>query len=168
MDPMQRLRRQQNRPRSLVRLAVVVGPVLLVMLAGCGAEAPRAARPAAVDAFLADGRGAVPVGLRDAARLAGRFARVYARHAYGRRVPRIRGEGRPVRRALAASAARVPAGRWRLRPRLLGLRLALSPGGGALVATARIGDGRFPPFTIGFTVAPTDGRWTVTSISLPN
>lgn len=164
---MHRARRRPNRRPFLVRLAVVVGAVLLVALAGCGAAVPSAAQHSAGDDLLAGGWAASPTGLGDAAHLAGRFARLYAGHAYGRRAPMIGAEGGAVRRALVAAAGRVPPTRRRLRPHLLGLRLALSPGGHALNATARIDDGRFPPFTIGFTIAPRGGHWLVTSISLP-
>lgn len=109
----------------------------------------------------------MPPGLRGAVRLARRFALAYAAAAYRRRVPSIAGESLGVRRALAAAATRVPPARRGLRPRLLRLRLALGPGG-SLTESAWIDDGRFPSFSVAFTVSSRDDGWIVTSFEAPD
>jgi hypothetical protein len=50
---------------------------------------------------------------------------------------------------------------------MLGLRLRLG-GDAGVVAAASIGDGRSPPFSVGFTVSRRGGSWLVTSISPPD
>jgi hypothetical protein len=105
--------------------------------------------------------------LAPAARLARRFAVAYARCAYLRRPPRLPGATAAVSREIAFAAQRVPPNRRRLRPRLLSL--ALQPQGVArLSASAQIGDGRSPPFSVGFTVNRVGRRWRVVAISPPS
>lgn len=149
----------------LGRVALAVSALVLV-LGGCGAAGgPTRSHPHA--ALLSGRRGPVPADLGGAARLARRFARVYAAGAYRRRPPRIRAESAAVRRTLAGAAGRVPRSRRGLRPRLLGLRLRLGDDPG-VVAAASIGDGRFPPFSVGFMVSRPGVSWLVTSISPPD
>ncbi|MBS1893579.1 MAG: hypothetical protein JST59_19945 [Actinobacteria bacterium] len=149
---------------SLGRLALAVSALVLV-LGGCGgAGGLTRSHPRAL---LTGRRGPVLADLAGAVGLARRFARVYAADAYRRRPPGIREESAAVRRALADAAGRVPRSRRGLRPRLLGLRLRLG-GDLGVVAAASIGDGRFPPFSVGFTVSPHGGSWLVTSISPPD
>jgi len=81
--------------------------------------------------------------------------------------PGISRETVQVRRELAAAATRVPAQLRRLRTRLGGLRFFLAPDG-SLAATATIRASRSPGFSIAFSVARKAGRWTLTSISLPD
>lgn len=150
-------------PLGGVALAV---SALVLVLGGCaGAAGPTRSHTHA--ALLSGSRGPVPSDLGGAARLARRFARVYAAGAYRRRPPGIRKESAAVRRALAEAAGRVPRSRRGLWPRLLGLRLRLG-GDPGVVAAASIGDGRFPPFSVGFTVSRRGGGWFVTSISPPD
>lgn len=160
-----------QRPHRLVATGFIgttslLAAIAAILLAGCGGTTnrPTGGEPAA----LLVGHGARPSrGLPVAARLARRFALEYAAGAYHVRAPLIRGETSGVRRALSGAGTRVPADRRGLTPRLLGLRLSLRAGGG-LGATASIGDGRFPPFSVGFTVARRDGRWLITSFEAPD
>lgn len=118
---------------------------------------------------LAPGRGSPPAAARltAAVRLARRFARAWAVAVYRRRPPRLPGETAAVARELAAAATRVPPTWRRLRARLLGLRFR--PGGPRRVlASAGFGDGRFPPFSVGFVLTDRGDRWVVTSISPPD
>jgi len=154
------------RPPRPRRAAAGLLALLALSAAACGGT-PRPAGGGRAPALLVGRRGTPPSQLLGAARTAGRFARAYAIGAYGRRAPDAPGESRMVRRALAAAAGRVPPARRGLHPRLLGLRLR-PLGRGELGATARIGDGRYPPFTIGFTISRRGGRWIVTTISLPD
>ena len=104
--------------------------------------------------------------LAAAAHLAKRFAVAYAASAYLRRPPGLPGTTALVRRDIALAAARVPPGRRRRRPHLRAL--ALQPqGASALSASARIADGRFPPFSVGFTIRRVGDRWRVIAISPP-
>lgn len=148
--------------------AVLLAVAAIGWLSGCGAPqrsapAGRGERPGLISGRRAPG----PRAPGGAARLARRFARAYAEDAYLRRPPTMPGEVAAVRRAVAAAASRVPPARRHLRPRLLGLRLWLGPGR-SVAAAARIGDGRFPPFSVGFTVGRRGGRWSITLISLPD
>lgn len=105
--------------------------------------------------------------LATAAHLARRFAVAYSRNAYRRRPSRLPGATVTVSREVALAAQRVPHNRRGLKPRLLSL--ALQPDGVAgLSASARIGDGRSPPFSVGFTLERRGGRWRVVSISPPS
>jgi hypothetical protein len=154
--------RRLRRPAS-----VAVSLVLICALhAGCGASAPSPRAESALVAGSASGPAAGPR-LAPAARLARRFAIAYARCAYLRRPPRLPGAMAAVSREVALAAQRVPPNRRRLRPRLLSL--ALQPEGvAALSASAEIGDGRSPPFSVGFTLERRVGRWRVVSISPPS
>jgi hypothetical protein len=159
--------RRRHRPtRPLLALAAIVATAIVVVMAGCGGDAHRPAHSPAGSA-LASGRQTHLSHPVAAVRLARRLARAYADGAYRARPPRVRGESRSVRAVLRAGAARVPRARRGLRPRLLGLELSLLPGG-ALAATARVGDGRFPPFSVAFTVIRQGGRWLVSAVSLPD
>ncbi len=140
--------------------------VLAAILAGC-ASGGGSARPEHPPAALLGSSGPIPARLEGAASVARRFARAYARGAYRRRAPRIREESAAAFRAVLAAASRVPAARRRLRPRLLALRLWLREDGG-IGALARIGDGRFPPFSVGFTLRRRGRGWLITSFAPPD
>lgn len=104
--------------------------------------------------------------LASAARLARRFAYAYARSIYKRRPPRLPGVAAALRRDLSAAASRVPPARRGLHPRALAV--TLRPRGAALAAVVEIGDGRSPPFSVGFLVRKQGSRWRVVTISPPS
>lgn len=111
--------------------------------------------------------GSVAAGqLAPAARVARRFASVYARSVYRRRPPPLPGATAALRRDLAAAASRVPPARRGLHPRALAV--TLQPRGAALAGVVEIGDGRSPPFSVGFLVRKQGSRWRVTTISPPS
>lgn len=145
--------------------AVLALAMLGLLLVGCGGG--ERTPPPSRSAGLVVGTAWTPIGTGGGVRLARRFARAYARGAYLRRAPDIGAESGEVRRALSAVALRVPPPRRHLHPRLLSLRLSLGDDG-SLLASAKIGDGRFPPFTVGFTVSRDSGRWLVTAVAPPD
>ncbi len=104
--------------------------------------------------------------LAPAAHLARRFADAYTRSIYRSRPPRLPGATAALRRDLAAAASRVPPTRRGLHPRALAV--TLRPRDDALAAVVTIGDGRSPPFTVGFLVRRQDSRWRVVAISPPS
>jgi hypothetical protein len=103
--------------------------------------------------------------LAPAARVARRFASAYARSIYRRRPPWLPGVTAALRRDLSAAASRVPPARRGLHPRALAV--TLRPRGAALAGVVRIGDGRSPPFSVGFLVRKQRSRWRVVTISPP-
>ncbi len=103
--------------------------------------------------------------LAPAARVARRFAYAYARSIYRRRPPRLPGATAALRRDLSAAASRVPPARRGLHPRALAV--TLRPRGAALAGVVEIGDGRSPPFSVGFLVRKQGSRWRVVTISPP-
>ena len=104
--------------------------------------------------------------LAAAAHVARRFAYAYARSIYRRRPPRLPGTTAALRRDLSAAASRVPPARRGLHPRALAV--TLRPRGAAVLAgMVEIGDGRSPPFSVGFLVRKQGSRWRVTNISPP-
>jgi hypothetical protein len=104
--------------------------------------------------------------LAPAARIARRFAYAYARSIYQWRPPRLPGATAALRRELSAAASRVPPARRGLRPRALAV--TLRPRGAALAGVVEIGDGRSPPFSVGFLVRKQGSRWRVVAISPPS
>ncbi|HWW67548.1 MAG TPA: hypothetical protein VNY83_06145 [Solirubrobacterales bacterium] len=104
--------------------------------------------------------------LAPGARVARRFADAYARSIYRRRPPLLPGATATLRRDLLAAASRVPPARRGLHPRALAV--TLRPRGAALAGVVTIGDGRSPPFSVGFLVRKQGSRWRVTTISPPN
>lgn len=104
--------------------------------------------------------------LAPAARIAHRFAYAYARSIYWRRPPRLPGTTITLRRDLLAAASRVPPARRGLHPRALAV--TLRPRGSALAGVVKIGDGRSPPFAVGFLVRRKGSRWRVVAISPPS
>jgi hypothetical protein len=104
--------------------------------------------------------------LAPAARVARRFAYAYARSIYQRRPPRLPGATAALCRDLLAAASRVPPARRGLHPRALAV--TLRPRGAALAGVVEIGDGRSPPFSVGFFVRKLGSRWRVTTISPPS
>jgi len=104
--------------------------------------------------------------LAPAARVARRFAYAYARSIYQRRPPPLPGASAALRRDLLAAASRVPPARRGLHPRALAV--TLRPRGAALAGVVEIGDGRSPPFSVGFLVRKLGSRWGVTTISPPS
>lgn len=150
--------------RTALRRRGVPAAVALLVAAflplGCGTAVPSSLNGGA--GFVVGTRGRAPFA---GAPLAARFASAYARSAYSPRPPGLPGVTAAVQGALVSAAGRVPPGRRRLRPRLLGL--TFTPRGATLEASARIGDGRSPPFTVGFTVRRVGHGWRVVAISLP-
>ncbi|HEY7950535.1 MAG TPA: hypothetical protein VID51_06840 [Solirubrobacterales bacterium] len=111
--------------------------------------------------------GSVAAGqLAPAARLARRFATAYAHTIYRRRPPQLPGATAALRRDLSAAASRVPPARRGLHPRALAV--TLRPHGAALAGVVKIGDGRSPPFSVGFFVRKQGSRWRVVTISPPS
>ena len=111
--------------------------------------------------------GSVAAGqLAPAARLARCFATAYARTIYQRHPPLLPGATAALRRDLAAAASRVPPARRGLHPRALAV--TLRPRGAALAGVVKIGDGRSPPFAVGFLVRKQGSRWRVVAISPPS
>ena len=104
--------------------------------------------------------------LAPAARLAQRFANSYARSVYRRRPPRLPGATRALTAQLRQAASRVPPVRRRLRPREVAVDLVpLRPT--TLRGSVEIADGRFPVFTVGFTLKKGAAGWRVVSASPP-
>jgi len=104
--------------------------------------------------------------LAPAAHLARRFAFAYARSIYRRYPPRMPGATTALRRDLSAAASRVPPARRGLHPHALAVNLR--PRGAALAGVVKIGDGRSPPFAVGFLVRKQGSRWRVVAISPPS
>jgi hypothetical protein len=146
--------------RRRLRCAPVLALLPLCLLnAGCGTRASSARRP---PALVVGGRGG-PVG---ASQLARRFAFAYARNIYRRRPPRLPGATAALSRDLAVASSRVPPARRGLHPRAL--VVTLRPRGAGLAGVVEIGDGRSPPFSVGFLVRKQGSRWRVVAISLPS
>ena len=147
--------------RSRLRRASTVLALLPICLlhAGCGVRAPSTG---GAPVLVVGGRG----GSVAASRLARRFAFAYARSIYRRRPPRLPGVTAALRRDLAAAASRVPPARRGLHPRALAV--TLWPHGSALAGVVKIGDGRSPPFAVGFLVRKQGSRWRVVTISPPS
>ena len=139
--------------------------LLAVALVGCSSGDTN---PEARSSLLSGSRGGpVTVAqLAPAARIAHRFAFAYARSIYQRRPPRLPGTAAALRRDLAAAASRVPPARRGLRPRALAV--TLRPRAAALAGVVEIGDGRSPPFSVGFVVRKRGSRWRVVTISPPS
>jgi hypothetical protein len=143
-------------------LALALGSLLL--MSGCGPGGHPDPRPAS----LVVGRRAAPIPRAQLAAATGtawRFAAAYARVAYERRPPAIPDASAAVEQAVREAAARVPADRRGLRPRVSGLELR--PDGREVVASVRITDGSSRPFEIGFRLRRVPTSWRVVSISLP-
>ncbi len=104
--------------------------------------------------------------LAPAARLARRFAAAYARSIYRRWPARLPGATAALRRDLAAAASRVPPARRGLHPRALAVTVEPRDAG-MLAGTVKIGDGRSPPFSVGFLVKQSGSRWRVVAVSAP-
>lgn len=136
--------------------------LLTATCALCGCADAHSPQP---DSALVVGAQTAAVRLGPAVRVAERFAAAYARHAYLRWPPRPADVTAGVARQIALAAARVPAARRALRPQLAAL--SLRPGAAGLSASARIGDGLSPSFSVSFSVKRAAGRWRVVAISLP-
>lgn len=144
-------------------LALALGSLLL--LSGCGLGGHTDRRPAS----LIVGRRAalIPrVQLAAAISTTRRFAVAYARSAYARRPPHLPDATPAVQGQVEAAAAKVPPPRRQLRPRLVGFDLRPS-GKRKVAASARVSDGIFPSFDVGFLLRETKVGWTVVSVSLP-
>lgn len=148
------------------RVGASLGLALLAFaLVGCGSADTNT--PA--DSSLLSGTrgGSIAAGqLAPAARVARRFAYAYARSIYRRRPPRLPGVSAALRRDLSAAASRVPPARRDLHPRAL--VVTLRPHGAALTGVVEIGDGRSPPFSVGFFVRKRGSRWRVVAVSPPS
>jgi hypothetical protein len=139
--------------------------VLAIALAGCSPDPDRTSASQSLLTGTRDDALALEQ-LAPAARLAHRFAAAYARSVYLRRPPRLPGTTAALARNLATAGARVPPARRGLRPRAAAV--ALEPRDAAtLAATVEIGDGRSPPFSVGFLVKRRASGWRVVAISSP-
>lgn len=151
------------RPSRPVRvLATALGSLLL--MSGCGPGG----HPGPGPSSLVVGRRAAPLPRAQLAAAAGtawRFAAAYAQVAYERRPPALPDAIHSVERAVREAAARVPADRRSLRPRVSGLQLR--PEASEVVASVRISDGTSRPFEVGFRLRGSPEGWRVVSISLP-
>ncbi len=147
----------------LSSLALALSAALLRI--GCGSAYQR---PPATSPMLL-GTGATPIPAADlapASRLSHRFANAYARSVYRRSLGRLPGATTALTRRLAQAAGRVSAARRHLRPRAL--EIVLRPAkADALQDSVEIGDGRFPAFSVGFTLEKRDRGWHVVSVSAP-
>jgi hypothetical protein len=153
----------RRRPRVVLTAAVLS---LCVATAGCG-PGPEVRVGGGELLTVGARRGAPPPArLRSGARLARSAAAVYAAGAYRRRPPVLPEETGSVTSAIAAAAGRVPRSRRRLHPELRGLRLH-AIGVDRIAATAEVGDGVSPPFTVGIELHWRRG-WRVVAISLPD
>lgn len=143
-------------------IALPLATALLLSGCGSGAQDPPGASP------LLGGAKAAPLAadLEPAARLARHFAYAYARSAYRRHPPRLPGATSALTRHLAQAAARVPPSRRHLRPRARRIALELA-GATALRGSVEVGDGRSPPFSVGFTLRKGASGWRVVSASPP-
>lgn len=139
--------------------------LLAVALAGCSSGDTNTQ---ASSSLLSGTRGgSIAAGqLASAAHLARRFAYAYARSIYKRRLPRLPGATAALRRDLSAAASRVPPARRGLHPRALAVTLRRR--GAVLAVVVEIGDGRSPPFSVGFLVRKQGSRWRVVTISPPS
>jgi len=147
-------------PHRYIALSLVAA----ALIAGCdsGRQDPPGASP-----LLRGAKGAPVAGeLALAARLARRFAHAYARSAYRRRPPRLPGATDALTRHLGQAAARVPPSRRHLRPRARHIVLELA-GSITLRGSVEVGDGRSPPFSVGFTLRKGASGWRVVSASPP-
>ena len=145
------------------RVGASLGLVLLAFaLVGC---ASGDTKPRTNPSLLSGRRGGSIRRLAAAARVARRFADAYARSIYQRRPPRLPDATTALRRDLLAAASRVPPARRGRHPRALALTLRQR--GAALVGVVEIGDGRSPPFSVGFLVRKRGSRWRVVTISPP-
>jgi hypothetical protein len=154
-----------RRRRSRVVLAAI-GLSLCLATGGCG-PGPEV-RVGGGELLTVGARRAAPspARLRSGAALARRAAAVYARGAYRRIPPLLPRQTGPVASALAAAARRVPPARRGMHAGLLRLRVQ-AIGADRLSATASIGDGVFPPFTVGLGLHWRRG-WRVVAIALPD
>jgi hypothetical protein len=149
------------------RAGVSVGMALLVAaLVGCSSGDTNTQ---AGSSLLSGTRGGsiATEQLAPVARVARRFAYAYVRSIYRRHPPRLPGATAALRRDLSAAASRVPPARRGLHPRALAVTLR-PRGAAALAGTVEIGDGRSPPFSVGFLVRKQGSRWRVTTISPPS
>jgi hypothetical protein len=138
--------------------------VLATAAAGCSSNSGPS--PDSASLLTGDRRANVAQYFAPAARIAHRFAVAYARSVYLRRPVRLPGVTAALAHRLATAAARVPPARRGLHP--WALAVALRPRDAKTLAGAvEIGDGRSPPFSVGFLVKQLGSRWRVISISPP-
>lgn len=147
------------------RVGASLGLALLVVaLVGCSSDDTNT--QAGSSLLSGTRRGSITAGqLAPAARIARLFAHAYARSIYRRHPPRLPGVTAGLHRDLVAAAPRVPLARRALHPRALAV--TLRPRGAALAGVVEIGDGRSPPFSVGFLVRKQGSRWRVVTISSP-
>jgi hypothetical protein len=163
--PGQRISQPGSRRRHRVAF-VATALSLCVAVGGCGPGPSRKAGGGELLAVGARRAAPTPARLRTGTDLAHRAARIYAAGAYSRRPPTLPRESGEVASELSAAARRVPPARRRRDPGLRGL--VLHPiGVGRIVATALIGDGVSPLFTVGIELR-WRGGWRVVAISLPD
>lgn len=155
-------------PWSAMPRRALIPPALVaaLLISGCG-ESPSTARsrPSA----LVTGRRAAPLPpaqLATATAAARSFAHAWVPTIYLRRPPRLPGASLAVHREQLLEAARVPAGRRRLRPRVAGLELKVA-GRDRVEIDIHVVDGRSPAFSVGATVMRRSAGWQVVTISTP-
>lgn len=155
--------RWNGMPRRAITLPALAAALLI---SGCGGS------PSTTPSWsssLVTGRRAAPIPkaqLAAATDTALSFARVWVPTIYLRRPPRLPSAIPAVHREQMLEAARVPAGRRRLLPRLAGVTLKIN-GPDQVQADVRVVDGRSPAFSVGATLELRSTEWQVVTISTP-
>ncbi len=150
-------------PRRALTLSALAAALLI---SGCGGSP---STTPSRSSSLVTGRRAAPIPpaqLAAATAAAGTFARAWVPTIYLRRPPRLAAAMPEVRREQLLAAARVPAARRHLRPRLAGLELVIA-GPDRVDADIRVLDGHSPAFSLGAVLMRRQGGWQVVTISTP-
>jgi hypothetical protein len=150
-------------PRRALTLPALVAALLI---SGCG-ESP--STTLSRSSSLVTGRRAAPrppAQLAAATAAARVFARAWVATIYLPRPPRLPGTSLEVHQEQLLEAARVPADRRHLRPRLAGLELKVA-GPNRVEIDVHVVDGHSPAFSVGATLARRSAGWRVVTISTP-
>jgi hypothetical protein len=150
-------------PRRALTLPALAAALLI---SGCG-ESPSTTQSRS--SSLVTGRRAAPLPpaqLAAATAAARAFARAWVPTIYLRRPPRFAGTSPAVHREQLLEAARVPAGRRHLRPRVASLELEVA-GRNRVEIDIHVFDGRSPAFSVGATLVRRSAGWQVVTISTP-
>jgi hypothetical protein len=156
-------------PATLALTGLLVGGAfgLAVLLTPDHRSTPPTANSPVLTSSRRTGASASAAGrrrLREARRVALRFAGDYSARLYGRwEAAQIRGATAHLRNEIEHGVVRTPATRVGLRPRIVFVRVtALSPT--EAIATATIADSRSPRYPITFHLAARNGRWRVSAL----
>lgn len=149
-------------PRRALTLPALA---VALLISGCGERV----EPTSPSSSLVTGRRAAPFSpaqLAAATTTAGAFAHAWVPTIYRRHPPRLPATTPAVRRTQLLEAARVPASRRHLHPRLAGVELKIV-GVDRIQADIRVVDGHSPPFSMGATLMLRSTGWQVVTISTP-